>query len=251
MCEVLPEGALPPPPEGDEANAAPPDDPGQGRTCVLCRDRRSDVEVYRDCEGNGAVTPPVCQDILDEDGSTCSVCRDAVSDAFIYSSCGKDSCFDVDDTLLLDRNQAPLTVNGADAVAVCKQCGTGTNDDDGSDLVASSLATSCSLAGVCDDAFSNSFARCGDTGRVEFAPDSCQNPWESHRQGSGRRADIRALMAWALDVHRLTIQAVTSTPSPGATPCAANDCSCARGDVLELVVDVADVDAAQRLFSAR
>jgi hypothetical protein len=240
-CEVLPEGALPPA-DADAVDenfsndaVAPPAAP-QGRRCVLCRDRESGDEVYRDCDGNGAVPPPACSEIVDEDGSTCTACFDAITGDAVFTSCGAARCHDRTRRVLVDKRGGALRLDGADAAATCEQC-----------RVDGIGETTCRLPARCSDGLFADAASCTGTASLTIAPRRCGNPWEAYRQGTGRDDDLAGLLAFALADHGLVIQAATARP--GITGCT-DRCGCERGDRVELVLAEGDVERARSVFGA-
>lgn len=246
-CEVLPESELPAPSDGrvdedftNDAEAAPPADP-QGRLCVLCRDREAGVEVYRDCDGNGAVPPPSCSEVVDAAGGTCTACFDAVTGDAVFTTCGEASCYDRSDRPLLDLQGVPLAVDGSDAIATCEQCAVtidGAVRDD----------VTCRLPARCGDALFADASTCGGT-TLKLQPRRCENPWEPWRAGLSRSDDVAGLLAFSLERHGLVVQAATSVETPATATCS-DGCACPRDDIIELVVIDADVDAARAAFGS-
>jgi hypothetical protein len=237
-CEFLPEDSLAPPPtdevgEDNLGEAERPDAAPQGRTCVLCADEAG-AEVYRDCEGNGAVPPPYCTDVLTDTNDVCTVCFDAVTNAPVYTSCDEQSCYDRTETELADLDGVALSVGGDIAVASCQTCNDGTD-----------INTSCQLQQTCANNLVADPTSCEGGAELRIRPRVCENPWEAYRRSASRRDDLAGLMAFSIDRHQLVVQAATTTPdTPQA--CAVDDCSCARGDIVTLVV--ADADAAAAAF---
>ena len=244
-CSVLDEAALPPAAnnvvnEGSAGISDPVARPApQGRSCVLCTDRALDLEVYRDCDGNGAVPPPYCIDSSAVDGGTCSVCFDAISSDVVYSSCSDDICYGHVAVALHDGEGLPLTVDSESAVAACKQCSDGDTD-----------STSCALPSRCDDGITADVSACAATAVVRIQPQRCRNPWSAWRNSMTREDDLAGVMGFALSEHRLVIEAATATALATPPTCAVDSCSCARGDVIELVVADADRAIAERAFAA-
>jgi hypothetical protein len=246
-CELLPESELPTADNDavDEnfgnngGEAAPPAEP-QGRLCVLCRDRESGDEVYRDCDGNGAVPPPACSEIVDEDGSTCTACFDAITGDAVFTSCGAARCHDRADRVLVDELGTTLALDGAAAVATCEQCLV-----DGVDGVDAVDEATCRLPARCGDGLFADTASCVGTASLTIAPRRCENPWEAFRQGTGRDDDLAGLLAFALADHGLVIHAATTRP--GTATCT-DTCGCDRGDQVELVVADVDVERARTVF---
>jgi len=243
-CENLPEGDLPPLPDesvGENFSDGAVDRPAvppQGRTCTLCRDRTLGIEVYRDCEGNGAVPPPICLDVDTADGGSCSACFDAVTNAPVYTSCPGESCYDLSVSTLTSLAGTALTVDNANAAAACRQC-----DGDAGQTVSCQLEQRCS-----GDLFADASGACAGTAVVTIQPLRCENSWESWRPSRARDDDLRGLMAFALDSRQLTIQAATSRPG-GNIACAVDDCTCARGDLIDLVVTDTDRAAVESVFA--
>lgn len=240
-CEILPENGLPAADSDDvdedfgNGVEAPPADP-QGRLCVLCRDRESGDEVYRDCDGNGAVPPPACSEVLDEDGSSCTACFDAITGEAVFTSCGDARCHDRTDRVLVDERGGALRLDGADAAATCEQCRVDGLDE-----------TICRLPARCGDALFADTASCAGTASLTIAPRRCENPWEAYRQGTARDDDLAGLLAFALADHGLVIHAATTRP--GVAGCT-DRCGCERGDRVELVLAEGDVERARTVFGA-
>jgi hypothetical protein len=241
-CENLPEGDLPPLPEdtvGEDFSDGVVDRPSapQGRICTLCRERTLGVEVYRDCD---VVLPPICANVVTADGGTCVACFDAITNVPVYTSCGGDSCYALSTETLVGADATALTVDGAAAVAACEQCA----DPSGQQAVSCQLQQRCS-----GDLFADAATACRGTARVTIQPMQCGNRWENWRPGRARDDDLRGLMAFTLGEHQLTIEAAT-TRDGAVVACAVGDCSCARGDLIDLVVADADRDAVLRVFAA-
>lgn len=240
-CEVLPEDALPAADRdtvdenfgSDGVETLPPADP-QGRLCVLCRDRESGDEVYRDCDGNGAVPPPACREVIGEDGSTCTACFDAITGDTVFTSCGAARCHDRADRTLVDEGGVPLRLDGGEAVATCEQC-----------LVDGADEATCRLPARCGDGLFADLASCAGTASLTIAPRRCENPWEAFRQDTGRDDDLAGLLAFALADHDLVIHAATTRP--GNAGCT-ETCGCNRGDQVELVVADVDLERARAVF---
>lgn len=244
-CENLPEGSLPPLPDesvGENFSDGAVDRPAvppQGRTCTLCSDRTLGIEVYRDCEGNGAVPPPICLDVATADGGSCSACFDAVTNAPVYTSCAGESCYDLSVATLTGLTGTALTVDDTSAAAACRQC-----DGDAGQNVSCQLEQRCS-----GDLFADATAACAGTAVVTIQPLRCENSWEGWRPSRARDDDLRGLMAFVLESHQLTVQAATSRPG-GNIACAVDDCTCARGDLIDLVVADTDRAAVEAVFAA-
>ncbi len=273
-CSVVAEDSLPADPGTDgEAGLAPP--PEQGRSCVICADRRSGVEVYRDCAGNGNVPPPYCLDEVAGDGSTCSVCYDAVDNTAVYTSCAAETCFDLERQTLVDGNGIPLLVTGddgvaRDAVAACKQCGDAndTTVGDGTDAAAARAAfsASCALENVCQDPYGSSFAApsCPTTTTLTLAPRVCGNPWDAWLFDNGTSEDVgqlQAIVAYALGDHAIALGGARLVVDDDtlACPTLSGDgprCDCPSDKRIELAVvtdgsadDSARVDAVRAAFA--
>ncbi|HEY1099495.1 MAG TPA: hypothetical protein VGF99_11230, partial [Myxococcota bacterium] len=241
-CTTVDEAALPPSAGNvvdevdDGAAESPGDGPSpQGRQCVLCSDRDSGVEVYRDC---AVVPPPYCTSV-DVDGARCDACYDAVDNSLVYSRCDDDVCFAQRDVTLRDDDGVALAVDRVTAVAACQQCG---GD------------TTCALRGRCDDALGGASADActattsTTTTTLPIYPRRCDNVWSAWRDSTDKRDDLAGLMGWALDTQQL--QVLAATTSAAAVPaCSARDCSCARGDRVELVLNDGDVERARRAFA--
>jgi len=217
----------------------------QGQSCVVCADRATGVEVYRDCTANGAVPPPYCVDEAKTADDACAVCRDAVTDAVVYTSCadapGGETCYGIARTTLNDVDGAPLSIDGDDgpeeAIVTCKTCGVAV--DVATD--ASAFAASCAIDAVCDDPYGSSLAdRCAAMSTLLLAP-RCQNPWDAYVVGAGDEARLKAMLAFALDVHGLALG--------GARVVAAAGASCDDGGRVEVAVDDADRAAAEAAFA--
>lgn len=236
-CESISEDSLPAPPSDDvgEDNLGEAERPGsapQGRTCVVCADPAG-VEVYRDCEGNGAVPPPYCSDVVTADNDLCTVCFDAITDAAVYTSCAEASCYDRRDTELQDRNGVALTVDNQIAVATCQLCSDG-----------DSIDASCQLQQTCDTSLVADPSTCQGNAELRLRPRVCENPWEGYRRSASRRDDLAGLMAYALDQHGLVVQSANTAADPASPACDVDDCSCPRGDLVVIIVDNADAAAA-------
>ena len=206
----------------------------QGRSCVVCTDSAVDAEVYRDC----AVPPPYCLDTSTIDGDLCSVCYDAVTSAVVYSACANDTCYDQRDVALHDDDGVAVLVDRATAIVGCKQCSAGDVD-----------FTSCALRGRCDDGLTADADSCETTATttLRLQPHRCSNPWTAWRNSTDRADDLAGLMSWALSEHGLVIDAATTTP--GDTSCAVDACSCARGDVVTIVISAGDTALAESAFA--
>jgi hypothetical protein len=231
-CEVIPEGNLPP----DAGTDTPPVD--AGRSCVLCRDTQSGLEVYRDCAGNGVVPPPYCIDETDDAGATCSVCYDAVTDAPVYTSCAGETCFAQQSLPLEDADGQAFVINGAPAVVSCKQCGDAGAIDAAVDA-ATALSAVCTVDNVCT--LTDEGTQCLATTTLVLAPRQCSNAWDGVVQGSTSVDELRGLVRYALETHQIVLASVTRTPpDPDSTAC--GSCACERGD--RIVVEVPEAAAA-------
>jgi hypothetical protein len=239
-CEVLQESELP-----EEVSSSTEDDVGnqgaaepQGRLCVLCRDRSRGTEVYRDCDGNGAVPPPSCSEVIQADGSVCTACFDAVSRDPVFTSCGEARCHDRAERPLQSAAGLPIRLgDGAAAVATCEQCLV-----DDVDQVTCRLTPSCA-----DDELFAAGASCPGTATLTIRPRRCENPWDAYRPGRERDDDLVGLLGFALAEHQLTLRAATTTPGPAACT---EGCDCARGDRIELSFAEADAEAARVVFGS-
>lgn len=241
-CEVLPESELPEEvsdaiDDGDVGNQGAAAEP-QGRLCVLCRDRERGTEVYRDCDGNGAVPPPSCSEVIQADGSVCTACFDAVSRDPVFTSCGEARCHDRTERPLINAVGLPIRlVDGTTATATCEQCLV-----DDVDQVSCRLSPSCAA----DDLFATN-ATCPGTTSLTIAPRRCDNLWDAYRPGRARDDDLAGLLTYALAEHRLIVQAATTRPGPATCT---DGCDCDRGDRIELTVAEQDVEAARVVFGS-
>lgn len=220
----------------------------QGRTCSVCTDVVANVEVYRDCAGNGNVTPPIC--VSEANGAAaCTVCYDAVDNSAVYTTCPEspagETCFALDEEILVDTAGVALGVDGADARVSCKQC------SDASEADSASFASTCALENVCADPYGSSFspgAVCTATETLALFPSVCTNPWDAHRAAAsdGDAADfdeLQAVIAYLLDVHSVAIGGAQLSVVGDATGCAVDDCACQTGRRIDILVEPADVDA--------
>ncbi len=215
-------------------------------SCVVCVDRATQVEVYRDCTANGTVPPPYCVDEVQDNGDVCAVCYDAVDDTAVYTACdapGGETCFDLVRETLNDSAGAPLHVTADDgtsieAVVACKQCGV-------SEAVAvdsEAFTASCALENVCSDPYGSSqAARCEATTTVLLAP-ACANPWDAWLFGAGDDDVLKAILAYALGDHGIALAGARVIVDGAAC-----DDGSAR---VELAVSDADVDAVNAAFAA-
>lgn len=268
-CSVVAEDALPPR-DGSEGDLAAP----QGRSCVVCADRASGVEVYRDCEGNGAVPPPYC---IDEPRSTdgaesCSVCYDAVDNQPVYTSCADETCFDLEQQTLRDTSGIPLQVlaeggGSDDAVVSCKQCAPpdAAADDVDAEAARAAFSTSCALLNVCADPYGSSFAgpACPTTTTLTLLPRACQNPWDAWLPATDEPAGagvddvtlLHAILSFTLADHGVALAGarVVDSSTTGECPTlgGAASCDCSSGARVELAVvdDGADVDVVRAAFA--
>ncbi len=245
VCEVVAESALPPRVDDSvpEASAAAEGDDernSQGRSCVLCTSPTLNVEVYRDCEGNGAVPPPACLETTSVDNEVCTACFDAVTGGTVYSSCVRadavEECYGHSKHVLLDATGTAL----GDDVVTCKMCNDGVQ------------TASCALPSVCGDGLTADPTACtGDVVTLQLTPHQCDNPWASYRRSRSRNDDLAGVMAWSQAVGGFVVVAATSSPvSPATSSCAPDDCNCDRGDVIDVVVSAASRDAAVAFFTA-
>jgi hypothetical protein len=246
-CETLPEDQLPSGDSlGDESSAGT-DAPSQGRTCTLCRDAPSGVEVYRDCEGNGAVPPPFCVDDVDVAGQPCSVCYDAISGATVYRSCAIDTCAAMQTAPLVDDAGAPFTFTGPIAridTATCEQCrqGDGVVTDD----VVGAFQPRCIIDSPCtNQATSSDDAQaCPITTRLLLAPLSCAQPWDGFGDGATVQGELRDVLEFLLRGGVFAVSA--GQVQAGAGGCDA--CTCERGDRIAVFVWAYDEDRARALL---
>lgn len=247
-CSVVLEGT-----GSGEPDAAP----GlQGRSCVVCADRASGIEVYRDCEGNGNVLPPYCVDEQAADGSVCAVCYDAVANLPVYTSCSGspdgETCFDLQSSTLNDRQGVPLEVDGAPATVSCKQCGAA-DVVEGTDAL-SGFTTSCALTNVCQDPYGSSFAQvCAATSTLVMKPSVCAeaNPWSAWSPDASDTGTLQGVLAFTLDAHGIALggaRFVTAADPALCVDAAPGDCGCDNGARIELAVADADLAAVTLLF---
>lgn len=256
-CSVVVEGT------GSGGAADPTDPTQQGRSCVVCADTASGVEVYRDCAGNGNVLPPYCVDEPKTDGSLCAVCYDSVENTPVYTSCpdtpGGETCFALESTTLNDASGAPLGVTvgdvTSDAVVSCKQC-SASADTIGVDAAeaARSFSSSCALTNVCEDPYGSSFAEsCPSTTTLTLAPSVCANPYDAwifaDQNADADVVTLRAILAFALSDHALALAGARVVAAGDASACAIDDCACDTGARVEVSVKDADVDAVRAIFA--
>ncbi len=241
VCEVVAEAALPARADNSVAEASPnvevSDERNAGRSCVLCSSPTLDVEVYRDCEGNGAVPPPACLETSTVDSEVCTACFDAVTGNTVYSSCVSaagidDVCYGHSEHVLTDA--ATLS----DDIVACKTCNDGVQ------------TTACALTSVCGDGLTADAAACtGDLVTLRLTPHHCDNPWASFRNSLARDDDLFGVMAWSSTGGFTVVSATSSVSSPAASSCAPDDCGCARGDLIDVVVSVANRAAAEAFYT--
>jgi hypothetical protein len=236
-CEVLAEESLPA--AGDGAvDAADPAPPPQGRTCTLCRAVDSGIEVYRDCAGNGAIPPPSCTEERRGDGTVCEVCRDAVDATVVYQACPDRTCYGEEVAPLVGVDGAFVLIEDAKVAARCRLC-----DDTGAFLA------SCSVDGVCGSDGQGQTA-CPVPARLLLQPRSCGTPWQAHVAADGARdAELRGLVAWALQVHGLVLFGADTVAAvdPDGT---CDSCDCPRGDRIAVTVAAAELARARAAFAA-
>lgn len=242
VCEVVAETALPARADDSVAEEGPTAETSdernaQGRSCVLCSSPTLNVEVYRDCEGNGAVPPPACVETTTVDNQACTACFDAVTGDTVYSSCvsasGDDICYGHSEHVLLDAAGAALN----DDVVACKTCNDGVQ------------TTSCALSQACGDGLTADPAACtGDVVTLQLTPRHCDNPWAAFRASLGRDDDLAGVMAWSQAAGGFAVLGATSSTVSNAT-CSAGDCGCARGDVIDVVVSAEQAAAATGFYT--
>ena len=163
-------------------------------------------------------------------GRTCVLCRDRAVGVEVYRDCEG---------------------NGVVPPPYCSN----TTDVDGSTCAACYDAISsdvrCAVRGRCDDGLSADVSACSDaTVAVAIYPRACRNPWAAWRDSDARNADLAGIMAWTLDVHQVVVAASSAASSTTTPACLADDCSCARGDVVTLTVAELDRPRIERAFAA-
>jgi hypothetical protein len=250
-CETLPEDQLPEGDRLDDGSTSDPSAPSLGRTCTLCRDAPSGVEVYRDCEGNGAVPPPFCVDDVDVAGQPCSVCYDAVSGAPVYRSCPIDTCAAMASAPLVDDAGAAFVYEGPIAridSATCEQCRQG--DALVTDDIVGAFQPRCVVDSPCTNEPANtSSATGGSVGcpvvtRLVLSPSSCAPPWDAWGDGATVQGELRDVLEFLLDggVFAVSAEQVVA----GAPGC--DGCACARGDQIAVEVWAYDEARARSLL---
>jgi hypothetical protein len=136
---------------------------------------------------------------------------------------------------ILACSSSIVTLAGAEAIATCEQCRVDGVDE-----------TTCRLPARCGEGLFADAASCAGSASVVIAPRRCENLWEAFRQGTGRDDDLAGLLAYALADHGLVVHA--STTRPGDASCT-DTCSCARGDLVELIVAEIDIERARTVFA--
>jgi hypothetical protein len=247
-CETLPEDQLPAEDSAvrDDAEGAP-EEPSQGRLCTLCRDTPSGVEVYRDCEGNGAVPPPFCVDDVDVAGERCSVCFDAVTGEVVYRSCPVDTCADMNTAALVDDNGRRFAFDGPIAhieTATCEQCRQG--DSVVTDDVVGGFQPRCIVDSPCTNGrrSDDTSVPCPVTTRLVLAPLSCEQPWDAFGDGADVHDELRDVLEFLLHAGVFAISA--EQISAGAPGC--DSCTCERGDRIAIEVWSYDDERARALL---
>jgi hypothetical protein len=244
-CETLPEDQLPQDSDRlDDAEAPPPQTPSQGRTCTICRDAPSGIEVFRDCEGNGAVPPPVCIDGVDVGDQSCTVCYDAVTRAPVYRSCPIDTCAAMTSAPLVDGTGASFVFEGPIArieTATCEQCRQGDALVTGEQVGA--FQPRCIVDSPCTNGNGgDATTACPITTRLLLAPLSCAQPWDAFDTDATTGADptvqgeLRSVLEFLLAGGVFAISAEQVQASAGGC----DACTCERGD--RIAVDVWSFD---------
>jgi hypothetical protein len=242
-CATVPEDDLP---EGGESLVAgddrAEDQPSQGRLCTLCLDAPSGVEVYRDCEGNGAVPPPSCFEGVLIGESLCTVCLDAVSGTPVYRSCPQDTCAGMETAFLVDEGGGGFVFDGPIArieSATCEQCRQG--DAVVTDGGVGGFQPRCIVDGPCTNALygRDDSVPCPLTTRLVLAPLSCSQPWDAFGDGARIEDELRDVLEFLLraGVYAVSVEQVAA----GGPGC--DSCSCERGD--RIAVDVWMYDEAR------
>lgn len=221
--------------------------------CTSCKDIGSGQEVFRRCEGE--VGPPPCFTTENQLGEPCEVCvdpNDPNGGEVVYASCPSQTCYELGDYELYNPTTGnTLRIDSQPAVAKCDECGA-TNVDG----TTQSFQALCTLrSDVCGPVdLTDPSVSCDGTVTYKLHPQVCENPW----QAAGFESDFAAsyeeltfIMSFALETAGVGL--VAAAHSGANTPvgeCAAGDCTCARGDVLDLVVLPNDAGAVVEMFGS-
>ncbi|MBM4282091.1 MAG: hypothetical protein FJ137_15470 [Deltaproteobacteria bacterium] len=245
-CETMPEDRLPDAGASlGEDGERSPEQPSQGRVCTLCRDAPSGVEVYRDCEGNGAVPPPFCFDDVDVGGARCTLCVDAVSGAPVYRSCPLDTCAGMHTDVLVDDGGRPFAFDGPIAQigrVTCEQCRQG--DTVVTEDVVGRFQPRCIVDSPCTNQPADPTQPCPLTTRLVLAPLSCAQPWDGFDESVGEADELRAVLEFLLHGG---VFAVSAEQTATATE-ACDACTCERGDRIAVEVWSYDEERARALL---
>jgi hypothetical protein len=246
VCESMLESQLPPEPENDSATSGEVegDDtpPPLGRQCTLCRDAPTGVEVYRDCEGNGAIAPPSCSDGIDVGDEMCSVCSDAVTGDAVYRSCPTTTCADMVSSVLWNADGTRLVYDGPLArvtSATCEFCRSG---DAHLELERhASFEPRCVVDNPCTNGSleeADPAVPCPVTAGLTVVPRRCGVPWQGYVDaealaGAGVHAERRGLLSFLLAAD---VFVVSIGSAAGEATEACDGCNCPRGDRLSVEV---------------
>lgn len=226
-------------------------DPAPESACITCADPALGDTVYRRCDGVDAL--PACSRVERDDGRLCEVCSDPRTGEDIYATCDEASCYAVGTfSLVSQATGATLFVEDQPAAATCTACALG-EAAGGADSAVRASAT-CRLGASCGGAdLTASDARCAGSVTFTLRPQACMNPWDApSAQGPLPPGSVDlglAVLRDALERGAVALLAATSFPPDAASlPGCAGDCTCRRGDRVEVTARAEDAAAVAALY---